>query len=241
METNHNPAEKKRTGTSGQKLTPGLIILVVVSFFALAYFGAMAWGLLVIVLAAIHFIRSRKNRVRLSPEEKAEVKECDLCGIRTENLVSLQRSNRSILVCEECYRANCSGKTEEPEKPVKEKPAEAETTPVSEKLNAQIVPATERLITETDQERESRLEVLAEKKKSGAPLREEFFLEDIEDERSIRKICELWESYGFGKEYPGIDASLARLREKESGAWYSTKAVSGLKEELRSLLHGMDV
>ena len=230
METNHNPADKKRTGASGQKLTPGLIILVVVSFFALAYFGAMAWGLLVIVLAAIHFIRSRKNRVRLSPEEKAEIKECDLCGIRTENLVSLQRSNRSILVCEECYRANCSGKTEEPEKPVQEKPMKA--APAGE---------VEQLITETDQERENRLEVLAEKKKSGAPLREEFFLEDIEDERSIRKICELWESYGFGKEYPGLDASLARLQEKESGAWYSTKAVSRLKEELRSLLHGMDV
>ena len=114
METNHNPAEKKRTGASGQKLTPGLIIVVVVSFFALAILGVRAWGVLVIVLAVNRYIRSRKTRVGLSPE----VKECDLCGIRTENLVSVQHSDRNILVCEECYRANHFRRTEEQGRPV---------------------------------------------------------------------------------------------------------------------------
>ena len=230
METKNNPAEKKRTGKTTSKLTPGLIIGVVVSFFVLAYLGSTAWALLVIVLAVIHFIRSVKDKRRLSQEEETpEAKECELCGIRTENMISVRLSDRNALICEECFKANRFRGTEEADIPASDQSEGAE--PAGE-------PA--RLISETDREREDRLARLAAKKEKDSLLREELFLEDIDDEKSIRGICAMWESYGFGNEYPGIDASLARLREKESGLWFSARAVSRLKEELKDLFPGKE-
>lgn len=229
METKNNPAEKKRTGKTTSKLTPGLIIGVVVSFFVLAYLGSTAWALLVIVLAVIHYIRSVKDKRRLPQEETPEAKECELCGIRTENLIPVRLSGRNALVCEECFKANRFHGTEE-----------ADTTARDESEEAETPGEPARLISETDQEREDRLARLAAKRGKDSPLREELFLEDIEDENSIRGICAMWESYGFGNEYPGIDASLARLREKESGLWFSARAVSRLKEELKDLFPGKE-
>ena len=224
MEKKDSLSDRKRN-KSKQKLTPGLLILVLVSFIVMAIFGAELWTLLVLVLA---YIRWKVNKEQQEKEEDIpETKECELCGIRTENLISvrLPKEDRDTLVCEECYRANGFRRAADPGEPVQEEAVEAE--PARE---------TERLISETDAEREARLAGLAEKKKSGAPLREDLFLEDIEEEKSIRVIYDIWESYGFGSDYPGIETSLVRL--KQTGV--SSAKAGRLKEELWAMLHGED-
>lgn len=230
METQNNPADRKRTGKGGQTLTPGLVIAVIISSFILAFLGVRCWALLVVVLAVFNYIRKKENEKKddsLEQEDIPEAKECELCGIKTENLVSvwLPREDRNALVCEECFRANGFRRADKQGEPVQEETAEAEPAKVAE-----------RLISETDAERESRLAALAGKKKEGVPLREDLFLEDIEDEKSIRVIYDMWESYGFGSDYPGIETGLAQL--KQTGV--SSARAGRLKEELRVLLHGED-
>ena len=224
MEKKDSLSDRKRSKPK-QKLTPGLLILVLVSFVVMAIFGAELWTLLVLVLA---YIRWKVNKEQQEKEEDIpEAKECELCGIRTENLISvrLSKEDRDALVCEECYRANGFRRVDEAGEQTEEETGEA--APVKE---------TELLIIETVAEREARLAALAEKKKSGSPLREDLFLEDIEDEKSVRVIYDIWESYGFGRDYPGIEASLARLKE----AGVSSAVTGRLKKELWKLLHGMD-
>ena len=227
MEKKDSLSDRKRSKPK-QKLTPGLLILVLVSFVVMAIFGAELWTLLVLVLALIQLIRVRREKARCEKEEDIpEAKECELCGIRTENLISvrLSKEDRDALVCEECYRANGFRRIDEAGEQTEEETGEA--APVKE---------AGQLISETDAEREARLAELAEKKKSGSPLREDLFLEDIEDEKSVRVIYDIWESYGFSRDYPGIEASLARLKE----AGVSSAVTGRLKEELQKLLHGMD-
>lgn len=224
MEKKDSLSDRKRSKPK-QKLTPGLLILVLVSFVVMAIFGAELWTLLVLVLA---YIRWKVNKEQQEKEEDIpEAKECELCGIRTENLISvrLSKEDRDALVCEECYRANGFRRVDEAGEQTEEETGEA--APAKE---------AEQLISETDAEREARLAELAEKKKSGSPLREDLFLEDIEDEKSVRVIYDIWESYGFSRDYPGIEASLARLKE----AGVSSATTGRLKEELWRLLHGMD-
>ena len=230
MEMKNNPSDRKRTGKAGQTLTPGLVIAVIISFFILAFLGVQYWALLVVVLAVLNYIRKKRDEKKddnRGQEDTPEAKECELCGIKTENLVSvrLSREDRDALVCEECFRANGFRRAGEQGEPGQEETAEAKPAK-----------AAERLISETDSEREARLAALAEKKKEGAPLREDLFLEDIEDEKSIRVIYDMWESYGFSSDYPGIETSLAQL--KQTGV--SSAKAGRLKEELRVLLHGED-
>ena len=82
-------------------------------------------------------------------------------------------------------------------------------------------------------EREARIACLTEKRKSGGFLQEELFLEDIEDENSIKKILELWDSYDLSGDYPGIGARLGQLAEKDYLLPFS--AAKQLREELHDL------
>ena len=222
METKNNAADRRQTGRNRKTITVIDAAAAVLLGLALIFFSSASFPILVIILYILYTVRRhrhRKNEAPLPPQ-----KECELCGIKTDTLIPVHRKDGEILVCEECFRANAFRKADEQVDPVQEETAKP-TPAVPEEPD--------RLIAETDGEREARLAALAEKKKSGDPMREELFLEDIEDEKSIRVIYDIWESYGFGREYPGIDISLARM--KETGI--SSAKTGRLKDELHALLH----
>ena len=74
------------------------------------------------------------------------------------------------------------------------------------------------------------------KRKSGT-VQEDFFLEDMKNEKSLRQLLKLWETYDFDELYPSVDLILRNYREKEK------RSIDGLpqgtftriKDELSSL------
>lgn len=222
MEMKNNAPDRHQKGRNRKTITAIDAAAAILLGLVLAFFGKKSWTILVIILFVLYTVRRHRQMKQETPLPAREA--CELCGIKTDTLIPVHRKDGEILVCEECFRANVFRKANEQGDPVQGETAET----------AQAAPEEpNRLIAETDGEREARLAVLAEKKKSGTPMREELFLEDIEDEKSIRVIYDIWESYGFSKEYPGIDTSLARM--KETGI--STAKTRRVKEELQALLH----
>ena len=222
------------------KLTIGTIILIVVLFALSLVMRDDLWAGIVFVLGILYFIRLRK----IQKEEKAAQaeagiepdKECRLCGIKAEELVpAVLPSGKTIYVCGECFRANKFHKPGEEKDSVGEKPAEETAADVKPEEIPAAEPARKAapLITETEAEREARIACLTEKRKSGGFLQEELFLEDIEDENSIKKILELWDSYDLSGDYPGIGARLGQLAEKDYLLPFS--AAKQLREELHDL------
>ena len=223
------------------KLTIGIILLML-ALIALTYiFGYVVWSVIVFVLGILYFIRLRKiQKKEKAAQAKAGIepdKECRLCGIKAEELIpAVLPSGKTIYVCGECFRANKFHKPGEQEIPVPEKPSEEV---VADEVKPVEVPAAESvqkdapLITETEAEREARIACLIEKRKSGGFLQEELFLEDIEDENSIKKILDLWDSYVLSGDYPGIGARLGQLAEKDYLLPFS--AAKQLREELHNL------
>ena len=222
------------------KLTIGTIILIVVLFALSLVMRDDLWAGIVFVLGILYFIRLRK----IQKEEKAAQaeagiepdKECRLCGIKAEELVpAVLPSGKTIYVCGECFRANKFHKPGEEKDSVGEKPAEETAADVKPEEIPAAEPARKAapLLTETEAEREARIACLTEKRKSGGFLQEELFLEDIEDENSIKKILELWDSYDLSGDYPGIGARLGQLAEKDYLLPFS--AAKQLREELHNL------
>ena len=222
------------------KLTIGTIILIVVLFALSLVMRDDLWAGIVFVLGILYFIRLRK----IQKEEKAAQaeagiepdKECRLCGIKAEELVpAVLPSGKTIYVCGECFRANKFHKPGEEKDSVWEKPAEETAADVKPEEIPAAEPARKAapLLTETEAEREARIACLTEKRKSGGFLQEELFLEDIEDENSIKKILELWDSYDLSGDYPGIGARLGQLAEKDYLLPFS--AAKQLREELHDL------
>lgn len=222
------------------KLTIGTIILIVVLFALSLVMRDDLWAGIVFVLGILYFIRLRK----IQKEEKAAQaeagiepdKECRLCGIKAEELVpAVLPSGKTIYVCGECFRANKFHKPGEEKDSVGEKPAEETAADVKPEEIPAAEPARKAapLLTETEAEREARIACLTEKRKSGGFLQEELFLEDIEDENSIKKILELWDSYDLSGDYPGIGARLGQLAEKDYLLPFS--AAKQLREELHDL------
>ena len=222
------------------KLTIGTIILIVVLFALSLVMRDDLWAGIVFVLGILYFIRLRK----IQKEEKAAQadagiepdKECRLCGIQVPELVpAVLPSGKTIYVCGECFRANKFHKPGEEKDSVGEKPAEETAADVKPEEISAAEPARKAapLLTETEAEREARIACLTEKRKSGGFLQEELFLEDIEDENSIKKILELWDSYDLSGDYPGIGARLGQLAEKDYLLPFS--AAKQLREELHDL------
>lgn len=229
-----NPTGKKiNTG-----LTVGVILLMLALIALTILLGYGVWSVIVFVLGILYFIRLRKirNREEASAAAASDVpeKECRLCGIKAEELVpAVLPSGKTIYVCGECFRAN---KFHKPgEETVGEKPAEETAADVKPEEIPAAEPARKAapLLTETEAEREARIACLTEKRKSGGFLQEELFLEDIEDENSIKKILELWDSYDLSGDYPGIGARLGQLAEKDYLLPFS--AAKQLREELHNL------
>ena len=191
------------------------------------------------VLGILYFIRLRKIRNREEASAAASdmpEKECRLCGIKAEELVpAVLPSGKTIYVCGECFRANKFHKPGEEKDSVGEKPAEETAADVKPEEIPAAEPARKAapLLTETEAEREARIACLTEKRKSGGFLQEELFLEDIEDENSIKKILELWDSYDLSGDYPGIGACMARLADKDGMFSYAT--AQRLRKELHDL------
>lgn len=203
------------------------IVLGILMLLDLGLFG----GILVLVVAAIKLL-ARKHYAPGEPQE-----ECELCGIKTDPealipaLLPSRDPERITRVCGECFRANHFRRANEQAAPAEEKTAGDE--PVQEEAEYK-APAGNKgpLISETVAEQQARLAALTGKRKSGEEIPEDYFLEDIEDVHSVKKIHELWKSYDFSREYTGIDASLENIKN-------SIYASAGrLKEELKTLLRG---
>ena len=231
-----NPTGKKiNTG-----LTVGVILLMLALIALTILLGYGFWSVIVFVLGILYFIRLRKirNREEASAAAASDMpeKECRLCGIKAEELVpAVLPSGKTIYVCGECFRANKFHKPGEEKDSVGEKPTEETAADVKPEEIPAAEPArkTAPLLTETEAEREARIACLTEKRKSGGFLQEELFLEDIEDENSIKKILDLWDSYDLSGDYPGIGARLGQLAEKDYLLPFS--AAKQLREELHDL------
>ena len=231
-----NPTGKKiNTG-----LTVGVILLMLALIALTILLGYGFWSVIVFVLGILYFIRLRKirNREEASAAAASDMpeKECRLCGIKAEELVpAVLPSGKTIYVCGECFRANKFHKPGEEKDSVGEKPTEETAADVKPEEIPAAEPARKAapLLTETEAEREARIACLTEKRKSGGFLQEELFLEDIEDENSIKKILDLWDSYDLSGDYPGIGARLGQLAEKDYLLPFS--AAKQLREELHDL------
>lgn len=223
------------------KFTIGTIILIIVLFVLSYFIGDILWASIVFILGILYFIRLKtlqnKEKAALAKAGIEPDKECRLCGMQVPELVpAVLPSGKTIYVCNECFRANKFHKPGEYENPLEEKPAEEAA---ASEVKPEDIPAEEPvrktapLITETEAEREARIACLTEKRKSGGFLQEELFLEDIEDENSIKKILELWDSYDLSGDYPGIGACMARLADKDGMFSYAT--AQRLRKELHDL------
>lgn len=223
------------------KFTIGTILLIIALFVLTLVFGEVLWAGIVFVLGILYFIRVKtihdKEKAAQAEAGIEPDKECRLCGIQVPELVpAVLPSGKTIYVCSECFRANKFHKPGEYENPLEEKPAEEAA---ASEVKPEDIPAEEPvrktapLITETEAEREARIACLTEKRKSGGFLQEELFLEDIEDENSIKKILELWDSYDLSGDYPGIGACIARLADKDGMFSYTT--AQRLRKELHDL------
>ena len=47
-------------------------------------------------------------------------------------------------------------------------------------------------------------------------IQEDLFLEDMEQEKNLKQLLKLWDSYDFGEVYPSADRILKQCRERES-------------------------
>ena len=68
------------------------------------------------------------------------------------------------------------------------------------------------MMTPGEKERLDSLESRSEKES----LQEDMFLEDMEQEKNLKQLLQLWDSYDFGENYPGADRILKKWRERES-------------------------
>ena len=200
-----------------------LVLLGILCTF-LSVLGLRIW--LVIAIIRVLYVRY-KNRQSEEKENSQDetTKKCDLCDIPSDTLIpvttSVHGKSRTLHVCEECYHSNTFRTPEE------------NTLP--EPLGK------EHLLYETPAGRDDRITRITEKRNSRKPLQEDLFLEDIEDAKSIRKICNIWDSYEFGEDYPEIDAVLALLKKEENCGRLSPQDTTKLKAELQSLFHGEDL
>ena len=64
-------------------------------------------------------------------------------------------------------------------------------------------------------EEKERLDGLESARKSRN-LQEDLFLEDMEQEKNLKQLVKLWDSYDFGEVYPSADRILKQCRERES-------------------------
>ena len=67
----------------------------------------------------------------------------------------------------------------------------------------------------TDEERKY-IRNLEKDRRSGKP-QEDLFVEDMEHERNLKQLLELWDVYAFDEVYPSIGRVLREYREKEKG------------------------
>ena len=201
-----------------------LVLLGILCSF-LSIFGVAVW--LIIAVARVLYVRykDRKTEASESAPEEAE-KTCELCDIPTDTLIpvvtTVHGKTKTLHVCEECYHANVFRAPGEEDAP-------------SETQNRK------HLLHETPDGRDARIALLTKRRSSGKPLQEDLFLEDIEDAKTIRKICNIWDSYEFEEEYPEIDAILARLKKEENCGRLSLQDTIKLKEEFQALFHGEDI
>ena len=200
-----------------------LVLLGILCSF-LSIFGVAVW--LIIAVARVLYVRykNRKTEASESAPEEAE-KTCELCDIPTDTLIpvvtTVHGKTKTLHVCEECYHANVFRAPGE-----EDAPSKAENR--------------KHLLHETPIGRDARIALLTKRRSSGKPLQEDLFLEDIEDAKTIRKICNIWNSYEFEEEYPEIDAILARLKKEENCGRLSLQDTIKLKEEFQALFHGED-
>lgn len=181
---------------------------------------------------------SNKSEKQLEEESG---KPCQLCGIRTDKLVEAYISDhkgaRKIYVCEECAQANKKIKRMDGYSPTND--ISAETGDQSQSVKK--AKPREHLLKETENGRKDRLAALANAKKEGPPFLEKLFLDDIETEKTIKKIYELWSSYEFNITYPEIDACLIDLKEKEKKTGPSSSITKAVKEELKTAFSGGEI
>ena len=87
----------------------------------------------------------------------------------------------------------------------------------------------------TDEEK-ARIYGLTQKRKTGK-LQEDLFLADMENEKSLRQLLLLWESYEFDEAYPSVDRILRRYRDKEKSSLdgLPTGTFDRIKTELANL------
>lgn len=70
-----------------------------------------------------------------------------------------------------------------------------------------------------------------ESRRGKESLQEDMFLEDMEQEKNLKQLLQLWDSYDFGEDYPAADRILKKWREKESMSM--TKLPEGTFEQIR--------
>ncbi len=178
---------------------------------------------------------SKSNKSEKQLEEESG-KPCQLCGIRTDKLVEAYISDhngaRKIYVCEECAQAN---------KKIKRMDGHSPTNDNSAEQSVKNTKPRDHLLKETENGRKDRLNALANAKKEGPPFLEKLFLDDIETEKTIKKIYELWSSYEFNITYPEIDACLIDLKEKEKKTGPSSPITKAVKEELKTAFSGGEI
>lgn len=201
-----------------------LVLLGILCSF-LSIFGVAVW--LIIAVARVLYVRykDRKTEASENAPEEAE-KTCELCDIPTDTLIpvvtTVHGKTKTLHVCEECYHANVFRAPDE-----EDAPSKAENR--------------KHLLHETPIGRDARIALLTKRRSSGKPLQEDLFLEDIEDAKTIRKICNIWDSYEFEEEYPETDAILAQLKKEENCGRLSLQDTIKLKEEFQALFHGEDI
>ena len=206
-----------------------LLLGILCSFLSLL--GIAVWLIIAVARMLYIWLRNRKaekaaREEMLQNEDGVNAQECELCGILTDTPVPLvtesRGKTRTLHVCSDCFQANS----------VRISKKQAVTPDAGNG---------EHLLRETAAGRDARIARLEEKRNSGAPLQENLFLEDIEDEKTVRRIVSFWTDYDFGTDYPEIDAVLARLKHQEFVGKLTSADVLRLKEDLKALFRGEDL
>ena len=225
MSFDHNRNPVKKDDMNSWTLFEILLILLAL---LCALFSPVASGVCLIVGIIRVFIRYRKLKAEEAAGNSGEdEKKCELCDMPTDTLIPVVTTEhgktKTLHVCEDCYHAN-----------VFRTPKEENESPVPENRK--------HLLYETPAGRDARIALLSARRASGKPLQEDLFLEDIEDAKTVRKICGIWTSYEeFGDEYPEINSVLSQLKKKEASGRLDAAAAIRLKEELQALFHGEDL
>ena len=89
-------------------------------------------------------------------------------------------------------------------------------------------------------EEKERLAGLESARKSDS-LQEDMFLEDMEQEKNLKQLLKLWDSYDFGEVYPSADRILKKCRERESLAMdrLPERIFGQIKQDLADLFGGI--